>query len=133
MTYVTYIWVAIGGALGSMARLFVSSSFAKVLGEVFPWGTVIVNISGCFLIGILATITGPDGRAVVPPDFRQFLLIGICGGYTTFSSFGLQTLNLLRDGDWVGAGGNALVSFVACMIAVWLGAVIGQLVNQVRA
>lgn len=129
----TYLWIAVGGALGSMARFFVSSSFAKVLGEVFPWGTIIVNITGCFIIGILATITGPDGRLVVPPDFRQFLLIGICGGYTTFSSFGLQTLNLLRDGDFVGAGGNALISFIACMIAVWLGAVLGQVFNQVRA
>lgn len=129
----TYLWIAVGGALGSMARFFVSSSFARILGEVFPWGTIIVNITGCFIIGILATLTGPDGRVVVAPDFRQFLLIGICGGYTTFSSFGLQTLNLLRDGDLVAAGGNALISFIACMIAVWLGAVLGQMINQVRA
>jgi CrcB protein len=115
-----------------MARFFVSSSFARILGEVFPWGTIIVNISGCLLIGLLATITGPDGRLVVPPDFRQFLLIGICGGYTTFSSFGLQNLNLVRTGDLVGAAGNSLISFVACMAAVWLGAVLGQIFNQVR-
>ncbi len=128
----TYLWIAVGGALGSMARFFVSSSFARILGEVFPWGTIIVNISGCLLIGLLATITGPDGRLVVPPDFRQFLLIGICGGYTTFSSFGLQNLNLVRTGDLVGAAGNSLISFVACMAAVWLGAVLGQIFNQVR-
>lgn len=129
----TYLWIAVGGALGSMARFFVSSSFAKIFGEVFPWGTIIVNITGCFVIGILATLTGPDGRVVVASDFRQFLLIGICGGYTTFSSFSLQNLNLLRDGDLLAAGSNTLVSFVACMVAVWLGAVIGQIVNQVRS
>jgi CrcB protein len=69
---------------------------------------------------------------VIAPDFRQFLLIGICGGYTTFSSFSLQTLNLLRNGDVLGAGGNAAISFVACMIAVWIGVVGGQLFNQLR-
>lgn len=129
----TYIWIAVGGALGSMARYFVSSSFARLWGEAFPWGTIIVNITGCFVIGILATTTGPDGRVVVAPDFRQFLLIGICGGYTTFSSFSLQTLNLLRDGEWSAAGANAAVSFLACMLAVWAGAVFGQWINQIRA
>jgi CrcB protein len=116
-----------------MARFFVSSSFARIMGEAFPWGTIIVNITGCFVIGVLATTTGPDGRIVVAPDFRQFLLIGICGGYTTFSSFSLQTLNLLRDSEYTAAAGNAAVSFIACMIAVWIGSVAGQWFNQIRA
>lgn len=131
-TGMTYVWIALGGALGSMARFFVSSALARMVGETFPWGTVVVNISGCFVIGILAATTGPDGRLMAPPDLRQFLLVGICGGYTTFSSFSLQTLNLIRDGDVVGATGNVLVSVIACMGAVWLGAAAGQLVNQVR-
>lgn len=116
-----------------MARFFVSSSFAQMVGEVFPWGTVIANITGCFLIGILATLTGPDGRLIIPGDFRQFLLVGFCGGYTTFSSFSLQTLNLLRDGDVAAAGFNVGLSFLACMIAVWLGAIAGQAFNLVKA
>jgi len=130
---ITYLWIAVGGALGTVARFAVSSAFAQAVGESFPWGTVVVNISGCFVIGVFATITGPDGRLVVAPDLRQFVLIGICGGYTTFSSFSLQTLNLLRNGDVMGAGLNTGVSFGACMLAVWLGAVAGQAFNQIRA
>jgi CrcB protein len=128
----TYFWIAVGGALGSMARFFVSSAFARMVGETFPWGTVIVNVTGCFVIGVLAATTGPDGRLLVAPDLRQFLLVGICGGYTTFSSFSLQTLNLVRAGDMLGATGNVVISVVACMVAVWIGAVAGQAFNQVR-
>jgi CrcB protein len=129
---ITYLWLALGGAIGTMARFAVSGAFARMVGETFPWGTVVVNISGCFVIGILATVTGPDGRLIVAPDLRQFMLIGICGGYTTFSSFSLQTLNLIRNGDMLSAAGNAAISFVACMIAVWIGAVVGQALNQLR-
>jgi CrcB protein len=129
---ITYLWLALGGAIGTMARFAVSGAFARMVGETFPWGTVVVNISGCFAIGILATVTGPDGRLIVAPDLRQFMLIGICGGYTTFSSFSLQTLNLIRNGDMLSAAGNAAVSFIACMIAVWIGAVVGQALNQLR-
>lgn len=129
---VTYIWIALGGALGSVARFAVSGAVARLVGETFPWGTVVVNVSGCLLIGLLATITGVDGRVLVQPDLRQFLLIGICGGYTTFSSFSLQTLSLMRSGDLAGAVGNVTVSVLACLAAVWAGAAIGQALNQVR-
>jgi fluoride exporter len=129
---IAILWMGAGGFLGTIARYLVSSAIAGMVGETFPWGTVIVNISGCFIIGILATTTGPDGRLIVAPDFRQFLLIGICGGYTTFSSFSLQTLNLLRAGDLMGALGNVAVSVIACMVAVWLGAAAGQAFNQLR-
>lgn len=126
------LWMGAGGFLGTIARYLVSSAIAGVVGETFPWGTVVVNVTGCFVIGVLAIATGPDGRIVVAPDIRQFLLIGICGGYTTFSSFSLQTLNLLRAGDVMGAMGNVLVSVVACMLAVWAGAVAAQIFNQLR-
>jgi CrcB protein len=126
------LWMGVGGFLGTIARYLVSSAIAGVVGETFPWGTVIVNISGCFVIGVIAIATGPDGRVVVAPDFRQFLMIGICGGYTTFSSFSLQTLTLLRSGDFAAAIGNVVVSVVACMLAVWAGAVIAQAFNQLR-
>jgi CrcB protein len=126
------LWMGAGGFLGTIARYLVSSAIAGLVGETFPWGTVVVNISGCFVIGVLATATGPDGRVIVTPDIRQFLLIGICGGYTTFSSFSLQTLNLLRAGDLMGATGNIVVSVVACLAAVWLGAAGAQAFNQLR-
>jgi CrcB protein len=128
----TYLWIAVGGALGSMARYFVSSSFARATGEAFPWGTLVVNVTGCVLIGVLATVAGPDGRFEVDPDIRQFLLIGVCGGYTTFSSFSLQTLNLVRGGETAAALGNIAVSVFACLVGVWIGATIGQGLNHIR-
>lgn len=128
----TYVWIALGGAIGTIARFAVSGAFARMVGETFPWGTIVVNISGCLVIGLLATITGPDGRLVVAPDLRQFMLIGLCGGYTTFSSFSLQTLNLIPNGELMSAAGNTAISFVACMLAVWIGAVLGQAFNQLR-
>jgi CrcB protein len=129
---ITYLWIALGGALGSVARYALSGAVARMLGETFPWGTIIVNVTGCFVIGVLAVTTGPEGRVLTPPDVRQFLLIGVCGGYTTFSSFSLQTLNLIRGGEMAGAAGNIGVSVIACMVAVWIGAVAGQALNQAR-
>ena len=118
---ITYVWIAIGGALGSVARYGCSSLAARWIGETFPWGTLIINVAGSFVIGFFAALTGPDGRLLVAPDVRQFVMVGLCGGYTTFSSFSLQTLNLMRDGDALGAGANIVASVVACLCAVWLG------------
>ncbi len=117
----SYIWVAGGGALGSVARFWFSGVVARRFGETFPWGTLLVNVSGCFVIGFFATLTGPDGRWIVASSARQFVMIGICGGYTTFSSFSLQTLTLVRDGEWFRAGANVVLSVVLCLISVWLG------------
>jgi fluoride exporter len=80
-----------------------------------------VNVTGSFAIGFFATLTSPDGRVLVSPSFREFFMIGICGGYTTFSSFSLQTLNLANDGEWLYAGLNVVFSVVLCLLAVWLG------------
>jgi CrcB protein len=129
---ITYLWIAIGGALGSMARYGCSSLAARWVGETFPWGTLLVNVAGSFVIGFFATLTGPDGRVLASPDARQFVLVGICGGYTTFSSFSLQTLNLVRDGDLVGAGLNIVSSVAACLLAVWLGYAAAAALNQTR-
>ncbi len=91
----SYIWVAIGSAIGGVARFWCSGVAARLFGETFPWGTIIVNVAGSFMIGFFATLTGPDGRIFAGSLTRQFVMIGILGGYTTFSSFSLQTLNLL--------------------------------------
>ena len=104
-----YLWIALGGALGSVARYGCSSLVARWIGETFPWGTIIVNVVGSFVIGLFATLTGPDGRVIASPDARQFVMVGLCGGYTTLSSFSLQTLNLVRDGALAQAGGNVIV------------------------
>ncbi|MFI4934068.1 MAG: fluoride efflux transporter CrcB [Caulobacterales bacterium] len=130
---ITYLWIAIGGALGSVARYGLSSLVAQWFGETFPWGTIIVNVTGSFVIGFFATLTGPDGRVLVAPDARQFVMIGVCGGYTTFSSFSLQTLNLVREGEIAYAGANIGVSVAACLFAVWLGYVAAAALNQARA
>lgn len=110
-----------GGGLGSLARWGVSGLIANRVGETFPWGTIIVNISGCFVIGLFATATGPEGRWLAKATFREFFMIGICGGYTTFSSFSLQTLSLAQDGQWFKAAANVVLSVVFCLVGVWLG------------
>jgi CrcB protein len=129
----TYFWIGIGGALGSMGRYGVSRVFAFWFGETFPWGTLVVNVSGSFVIGLLAGLTSdPNSRFLVAPDMRQFLLVGICGGYTTFSSFSLQTLSLMREGDVLEASSNIVMSVVFCLIFVWLGLVLAGLINHLR-
>lgn len=86
-----------------------------------PWGTILVNISGCFLIGLFATATDHKGLAPASHQMREFFMVGICGGYTTFSAFSLQTLGLANQGQWLRAGANVLLSVVLCLVAVWLG------------
>ena len=132
MPFLMYLAVAAGGALGTVARYFLSGVVANAFGQTFPWGTLIINVVGSLVIGFFATLTGPDGRALVAPDARQFVMVGVCGGYTTFSSFSLQTLNLVRDGDMLGAGGNIVGSVVLCLIAVWLGHIAAATINQTR-
>ena len=100
--------------------------------EVFPWGTLVVNVTGCFIIGLFAVLTGNHGRIAVAPEVRQFFMVGICGGYTTFSSFSLQTLALARDGDTTRAGLNVALSVLLCLIGVWLGWSIGGAINQIK-
>ncbi|HVO17212.1 MAG TPA: fluoride efflux transporter CrcB [Alphaproteobacteria bacterium] len=127
-----YLWVGLGGALGSMARYWCSGFVADRVGETFPWGTLLVNVVGSFIIGFFATLTGPDGRLIAGSAARQFVMTGILGGYTTFSSFSLQTLNLARDGEWLRAGGNVVLSVVLCLLAVWLGHLAAAALNQMK-
>jgi CrcB protein len=130
----TYLWVAIGGALGSVSRYWLSGLVAERYGETFPWGTLVINVTGSFLIGIFAAMVIPEGRmdSQSRAFTTQFFMIGICGGYTTFSSFSLQTLNLVRDREWLYAGGNVILSVVLCMIAVWLGYLLGATFNSMK-
>jgi len=125
-----YLWITIGSAIGGAARYFVSGLVATHFGETFPWGTILINISGSFVIGFFATLTGPDGRLFVSTEVRQFVMVGICGGYTTFSSFSLQTLNLAREGDMLRAGANIGLSLVLCLLGVWLGHIGALHLNQ---
>src|SRR5271156_282671 len=128
----TYLWVMLGSALGGGALFFVSGLAAQHVGETFPFGTLIVNVTGSFVIGFFATLTAPDGRVFVGADARQFVMTGICGGYTPFSSFSLQTLNLARDGETLLAGVNIVLSVVLCLLAVWAGYVAANALNQLK-
>ncbi len=129
----TYLYVALGGALGTVARYAIGDWVVRLSGipaETFPWGTLIINVTGSFVIGFFAALTSPDeGRWVVGGTGRQFFMTGICGGYTTFSSFSLQTLNLARDGEFLRAGGNIVGSVTLCLVAVWLGYTLATAIN----
>jgi fluoride exporter len=129
----TYLWIAIGSALGGMARYALSRAVALQIGETFPWGTLLVNVSGSFAIGFIAAFTGPDSRVIVSPNARTFMMVGLCGGFTTFSSFSLQTLELIRNRDLAEAGGNILLSVAACMAAVAIGYIAGTALGDFRS
>jgi fluoride exporter len=126
----SYFWIAVGSALGGVLRFLCSGLIAERIGEIFPWGTLVVNIVGSWIIGFFFTLTEPDGRLLVGTTARQFVMIGICGGFTTFSSFSLQTLNLARDGDWLRASANIVASVFLCLVAVWLGHIAAAALNR---
>ena len=121
---VSYVLVMLGGALGTGARFWMSGFVAERVGEFFPLGTLLVNVTGSFVIGFFAAFTDPEGVVLVSPRFRQFFMIGVCGGYTTFSSFSLQTLDFVRDGDWLKASLNTGLSVTCCLASVWLGRIL---------
>ena len=126
------LWIFIGSGLGGVARWSASGFVAERFGQTFPWGTLVVNVTGSFIIGFFATLTGPEGRFLAPASFRQFFMLGVCGGYTTFSSFSLQTLNLAEDGELFHAGANAVVSVALCLLGVWLGHAIALAINTLK-
>ena len=122
--------IGLGSALGGMARFGASMWVARQFGEtLFPWGTLFVNVTGSFLIGFYFALTGPGDRFPVGKECREFVTVGVCGGYTTFSSFSLQTLSLMQRGEWFHAGLNAAGSVALCLLAVWLGVVCAVALN----
>ncbi len=127
-----YLWVAVGGALGSMARYWFTGVAARLFGETFPWGTLLINIFGSFVIGFFVALTSPEGgRYLVDPNIRTFVTVGICGGFTTFSAFSLQTMVLMQEGEWLHAGGYIVGSVVLCLLFVWLGYLLATQLNAV--
>jgi len=129
---VVYLWIAVGSAAGGMARFWASGVTARLVGETFPWGTMLVNVVGSFIIGFVATLTAPDGRILMGSTMRLAILTGFCGGFTTFSSFSLQTLNLLNDGEYLQAGANIGLSVILCLAAVWAGSAVAASINALR-
>lgn len=131
--WIASLWIAIGGAIGSVLRFWVAEAAVAAFGAEFPWGTVFANVTGSFVIGFIAGMTGPDGREVASVLTRQFLMVGICGGYTTFSSFSLQTLTMLQAGHVGKAALNIVLSLALCLLAVWLGHLSATMLSQARA
>jgi CrcB protein len=119
-----YLWVALGSALGGMARYGVGLLALRLWGAEFPWGTILINIVGSFIISFFGTLTTGAGPFPASVALRTFVMVGICGGFTTFSSFSLQTLELARDEQWLGAMANIALSVVLCLMAVTAGHVL---------
>jgi CrcB protein len=124
-----YLWIALGGALGSIARHAGNGIAARLLGVGFPWGTLLINVLGSVIIGFAAATMRNDGRFAAGESARLFLMVGICGGFTTFSAFSLQTLTLMQGGQWGAVAGNVSLSVVMCLVGVWVGYVAGLAIN----
>ena len=131
MSFTACLIVMIGGALGTLARYGVSVLAAPYSRDL-PWGTIVINITGSFVIGLFGTLTLATGRFPVSDNLRLFVMIGLCGGYTTFSSFALQTLILAQGGSFLGAAMNILASVALCLLAVWIGHVFALQINALR-
>jgi CrcB protein len=121
MNTLTYLLVALGGAIGSLARAWVSVTAVRLVGASFPWGTMVINVAGSLLIGIMAASALSPTRTIFTQEVRIFVMVGICGGFTTFSSFSLQTFELLREGRAAAALANIALSVVLCTLATAAG------------
>lgn len=120
-----YLWVAAGSAFGGVLR-YAISRWMEPVSAGFPYGTFLVNVLGCFIIGYFGTLTLAGSKHAMPESTRVFVMVGVCGGFTTFSSFSLQTLDRLRSGAWGLAVANVLASVVVCLAAVWAGHSLAQ-------
>jgi CrcB protein len=123
---VQVLLIGIGGFVGSIARHLLSGAVQSATAATFPYGTLAVNVLGCLVIGALSELA--DARAFLSSDARALLIIGCLGGFTTFSAFGNETMNLVRDSDWIRAAANVAAHVVLAIGAVWLGRAAAHLV-----
>ena len=124
MTYAAFLWVALGGALGSMARFGLVNAVAALVGATFPWGTLLVNVAGSFIIGLFSSLTAAGEFPHDLMEIRMFVLVGVCGGFTTFSSFSLQSVDLIQSDELVRSALYLLSSVLLCLLAVGIGTVL---------
>lgn len=120
------LWIGLGGFLGTVSRYWIGTVMLEKWGHPFPLGTLIVNVIGCFLIGIIAGLKTSEAQLLFNLPSREFLIIGFLGGFTTFSAFSFQTLRLLQQSEWLHAGGNILGSVFLCLLAVWIGDLVAK-------
>jgi fluoride exporter len=128
LSFTTCLIVTLGGAIGTLAR-YIISVLALPISRELPWGTIAINVTGSFVIGFFGTLTLAQGRYPVPENVRLFVMVGLCGGYTTFSAFSLQTLDLIRSGAMMRATINIVASVVLCVSAVAVGHVVAAHFN----
>jgi CrcB protein len=115
------LWVMVGSALGGLARYWLNLAVIMATGSALPWGTLLINVLGSFVIGWFGALTLPGGRLTVPPDIRLFVMVGLCGGFTTFSSFSLQTYELIQAEAFGWAAAYIMGSVALCLLGVWAG------------
>ncbi|MBS3651431.1 fluoride efflux transporter CrcB [Pseudaminobacter sp. 19-2017] len=127
-----YAVVALGSVVGGVLRALASSVSLAIWGPGFPVGTLIVNVVGSLIIGFYATLTGPDGRVFASPRQRLLVMAGFCGGFTTFSTFSLETVMLMQSGELLVAAANVAVSVVTWLAAVWLGHMLATRLNRLK-
>jgi len=127
---ILYGCVAAGSVLGGLARYLVA--FALQTGPGMPWSTLFINATGSFIIGFYATFSGPDGRLFASAQQRQFVMTGFCGGYTTFSTFSLETFKLYHAGFMLTAAANVVISVAGWLLAVWLGHMLAVRLNRLK-
>jgi len=118
------LYIAIGGAIGAVLRYLASTAVYALLGRGFPYGTLVVNVLGSLAMGVLAILL--IERVSTGPELRALLLIGLLGSFTTFSTFSIETLNLIEQGGLIKAGLNILLSVMLCLAAAWVGTLIGR-------
>jgi CrcB protein len=119
-----YLWVCLGAIAGSSARFFLSRLAARLLSTAFPYGTLFINISGSFLVGLFLIWTSE--RVLVDPRWRLLVAIGFCGSYTTFSSYAFESIAYLEQGHWLLFGSNIFANNVLCLAAVVAGAALAR-------
>jgi len=131
---ILYAWVAFGSIIGGLARYLVGLAFAAGPGlqPSFPWATLFINTTGSLIIGFYAALTGPDGRLLARPEHRQFVMTGFCGGYTTFSTFSLETFRLYHAGMKYAALAYIGASVICWLVSVWVGYALAGRYNRVK-
>jgi len=122
--------IALGAAAGGVMRYACSGAMARIAGDTFPWGTLAVNILGSAALGFFAMLTAPEGRLLVPVSTRLMVTVGICGGFTTFSTFSMETMALALDRQYLKAGLNVGGTVIVCLAGVWCGYALASALNQ---
>jgi CrcB protein len=121
---VAYLWICLGAVLGASARYFISGYIARTFSPAFPYGTLLINVTGSLILGFFLTLSSE--RLLLPPYWRHLVAIGFCGSYTTFSSYSFETFALMEQGQWLMVAGNIVLSNLLCLLSILAGAALAR-------